>query len=236
MPTHAVVSPAEWLSARKALMEKEKAFTRARDQLAAERRALPWVKVEQNYVFDANGGKRSLADAFGARSQLIVFHFMFNPEWTAGCKSCSFWADQFGPMIVHLNQRDVSMAAISRAPLDKLNAFKRRMGWDFEWMSSAGNDFNRDFGVSFTAEDLKKDANNYNFGTRKFNGEDAPGLSVFYKDTDGAIYRTYSCYARGLDMLNATYHYLDITPKGRDEDALSYPMAWVRLHDEYARQ
>jgi predicted dithiol-disulfide oxidoreductase (DUF899 family) len=236
MPTHAVVSPTEWLSARKALMEKEKAFTRARDQLAAERRALPWVKVEQTYVFDSNGGKQSLADAFGTRSQLIVFHFMFNPEWTAGCKSCSFWADQFGPMIVHLHQRDVSMVAISRAPLDKLNAVKRRMGWDFEWLSSAGNEFNRDFGVSFTADDLKMDANNYNFGTQKFNGGDAPGLSVFCKDADGAIYRTYSCYARGLDMLNATYHYLDTTPKGRDEDALSYPMAWVKLHDEYARQ
>ncbi|MGZ5854320.1 MAG: DUF899 domain-containing protein [Xanthobacteraceae bacterium] len=236
MTSHPVVSAAEWRNARKQLMEKEKAFTRERDQLAAERRELPWVKVEKNYVFDSNGGKRSLGDLFGSRRQLIVFHFMFNPEWNAGCKSCSFWADNFNSIIVHLNERDVSMVAISRAPLSKLNAFKQRMGWNFEWLSSNSNSFNQDFEVSFSPDDLKSDAPNYNFGTRKFNGEDAPGLSVFYKDSDGTIYRTYSCYARGLDMLNGAYHFLDVTPKGRDEKALNYPMAWVKLHDEYARQ
>jgi predicted dithiol-disulfide oxidoreductase (DUF899 family) len=234
MSDHPTVSPAEWRAARKALMDKEKEFTHQRDQLAAARRELPWVKVDKNYVFDSMSGKRSLADAFAGRSQLIVFHFMFNPDWNTGCKSCSFWADNFDPIIQHLNQRDVSMVAISRAPLAKLTAFKQRMGWHFDWLSSCSNDFNYDFEVSFTEDDLKKDGKNYNFGNNKFNGSDAPGLSVFYKDADGTIYRTYSCYARGLDVLNTAYHHLDMTPKGRDEDALSYPMAWVKLHDEYA--
>jgi predicted dithiol-disulfide oxidoreductase (DUF899 family) len=235
MPEHAVVSQNEWLAARRALMEKEKAFTRERDALSEARRALPWVKVEKDYAFESNSGRKSLADLFGSRNQLIVYHFMFHPDWNAGCKSCSFWADNFDPMIAHLNERGVSFASISRAPLAKLNAFKKRMGWNFEWMSSAGNSFNHDFGVSFTPEELKSGGNNYNFGTKKFNGEEAPGLSVFYKDENGAIYRTYSCYTRGLDILNTAYNFLDLTPKGRDEDALSYPMAWVKLHDEYAR-
>jgi predicted dithiol-disulfide oxidoreductase (DUF899 family) len=214
-------------------MAKEKAFTRERDALSAERRALPWVKVDKDYVFEGAHGKKRLADLFGGRSQLIVYHFMFHPDWTAGCKSCSFWADNFNPVVVHLNQRDVNMVAISRAPHPQLAAFKQRMGWSFEWLSSHGNDFNHDFAVSFTPDELKQDNNNYNFGTRKFAGPEAPGLSVFFKDADGTIFHTYSCYARGLDMLNGAYHLLDVVPKGRDEAGLPYGMAWVKLHDEY---
>lgn len=235
MPQHQVVSRNEWLDARRGLLAKEKAFTRARDALSAERRALPWVRVEKDYLFDGVGGTRSLGDLFAGRSQLIVYHFMYHPDWEAGCKSCSFWADNFNAVIVHLNQREVSMAAVSRAPLAKLLAFRRRMGWTFEWLSSERSDFNRDFAVSFTPEELERKDNNYNFGTRHFGGPEAPGLSVFYKDAGGSIYHTYSCYARGLDILNTAYHHLDLTPKGRDEDGLPYPMAWVRLHDEYGK-
>ena len=234
-PPHPVVSKREWLAARTALLAKEKAFTRERDQLSEARRALPWVKIDKDYVFDGRNGKVRLADLFGPHSQLIVYHFMFGPDWEAGCKSCSFWADNFNSIIIHLNQRDVAMVAISRAPLARLEAFKRRMGWSFEWVSSHGNDFNRDFAVSFTADELHQEANNYNFGTRHFGGEEAPGLSVFAKDADGQVFHTYSCYARGLDMLNGAYHHLDLVPKGRDEKALSFSMEWVRLRDEYGK-
>jgi predicted dithiol-disulfide oxidoreductase (DUF899 family) len=233
MTQHQVVSRAEWLDARRALMAKEKAFTRERDALSAERRALPWVKIDKDYVFEGATGKKRLADLFGGKSQLIVYHFMFHPDWAAGCKSCSFWADNFNSIIVHLNQRDVSMVAISRAPYPQLAAFRQRMGWSFEWLSSHGNDFNHDFAVSFTPEELKSENNNYNFGTRKFSGPEAPGLSVFVQDADSTIFHTYSCYARGLDMFNGAYHLLDVVPRGRDEAALSYSMAWVKLHDEY---
>jgi predicted dithiol-disulfide oxidoreductase (DUF899 family) len=235
MSDHPVVSSEEWLARRKALLDKEKAFTRLRDELSAERRALPWVRVDKSYMFVADEGKVTLADLFGEKSQLIVWHFMFHPDWQAGCRSCSFWADSYNPLNVHLNQRDVNLVAISRASLDRINAFKERMGWTFRWVSSAGNDFNYDFCVSFTPDNLQHGANNYNFGTSRFSIEEAPGLSVFCKTADGAIFRTYSCYSRGLDMLNPAYHYLDLVPKGRDEAALSYPMAWVRLHDEYAK-
>jgi len=239
MTTHQIVSRQDWLSARTALLEKEKAFTRQRDALTAERRALPWVRIEQDYVFDGRDGKVRLSDLFAGRSQLIVYHFMFHPDWEAGCKSCSFWADNFNAIIVHLKARDVSFAAVSRAPFDRLDAFRERMGWSFAWVSSYGNDFNRDFAVSFTPEELRQDGNNYNFGAIRFTGEEAPGVSVFYKDGDkdgdGGLYHAYSCYARGLDMLNGAYHYLDIVPKGRDEGGLDYPMAWVRRHDEYGR-
>jgi predicted dithiol-disulfide oxidoreductase (DUF899 family) len=227
-----VVSQADWLTARKALLSKEKSFTRLRDELAAERRALPWMKVEENYAFTGANGEVQLSELFAGRSQLIVYHFMFHPDWEAGCKSCSFWADSFNDIIVHLNQRDVSMAAVSRAPYPQLAAFKRRMGWTFEWVSSTGTTFNHDFAVSFTPQQLEQGGNNYNFGTRRFAGPEAPGLSVFAKD-GGAIYRTYSCYARGLDAFNGAYQLLDVVPKGRDEGGLSYPMAWVRLHDQY---
>jgi predicted dithiol-disulfide oxidoreductase (DUF899 family) len=234
MTTHPMVSQSEWLEARRALLAKEKAFTRERDALSAERRALPWVKIEKDYVFTGPDGDVTLADLFAGRSQLVVYHFMFHPDWDVGCKSCSFWADRFDPIVIHLNQRDVSLAAISRAPYERLAAFKRRMGWTFEWVSSHGNSFNHDFAVSFTPEELAQDGNNYNFGTKRFGGPEAPGLSVFIRE-DGAIYRTYSCYTRGLDALNGAYQYLDVVPKGRDEAALSHPMAWVRLCDEYGQ-
>jgi predicted dithiol-disulfide oxidoreductase (DUF899 family) len=232
MTTHQVVSRQDWLAARRAFLAKEKSFTKLRDELSEQRRALPWVRLEKDYVFDGPGGKVRLSDLFAGRSQLIVYHFMYHPDWKAGCKSCSFWADNFNSIIVHLNQRDVSMVAVSRAPFAQLAAFKKRMGWSFEWVSSFGNDFNRDFDVSFTADE-RTGGNNYNFGTIKFSGEEAPGLSVFYNDADGGIYHIYSCYARGLDMLNCAYQHLDLVPKGRDEEGLSYPIAWVRLRDEY---
>jgi len=235
MTMHQTVSRAEWIEARKNLMDKEKDFTRARDQLSAERRALPWEKIE-DYVFDGPEGKTRLSDLFAGRSQLIVYHLMFHPEWTEACKSCSFWADNFANIIVHLNARDVSLAAVSRAPLAKLEAFKRRMGWNFTWVScGADGAFNHDFGTAFTKEELAKPSNNYNYGTRRFTMEDAPGISVFVKDADGSLYHTYSTYSRGLDMLNGAYHYLDIVPKGRDEAGLSYAMAWLRLHDAYEK-
>jgi predicted dithiol-disulfide oxidoreductase (DUF899 family) len=234
MTAHPVVSQDQWLAARRVLLDKEKAFTRQRDALAAERRALPWVKVEQDYAFTGPDGELRLSDLFAGHSQLIVYHFMFHPDWEAGCKSCSFWADGFNPIVVHLNQRDVAFAAVSRAPYAQLAAFKRRMSWSFPWVSSEGTTFNRDFAVSFTPEELAREDNNYNFGTRRFGGPEAPGLSVFARD-GGAIYRTYACYARGLDAFNSAYQYLDLVPKGRDEDALPYPMAWVRLRDAYGK-
>ena len=234
MTARPVVSQAAWLAARKTLLDKEKAFTRARDALGAERRTLPWVKVEKDYAFTGPSGTVRLPDLFAGRSQFLVYHFMFHPDWEAGCKSCSFWADNFNPTVVHLNQRDVSLAAVSRAPYPQLAAFKQRMGWGFEWVSSAGTSFNYDFAVSFTPDDLERDGNNYNFGTGRFRGPEAPGLSVFARD-NGAIYRTYSCYARGLDMFNGAYQYLDVVPKGRDEAGLPYGMAWVRLRDEYGK-
>ncbi|MBO6719375.1 MAG: DUF899 domain-containing protein [Rhizobiaceae bacterium] len=221
----------EWFAQRLDLLAKEKEFTRARDALAAARRQLPWVKVEKDYVFDAPEGKVSLPDLFAGRSQLVIYHFMFHPDWQAGCKSCSFWSESFDAVGPHLAQRDVSLAAVSRAPLDKLIAFQKRMGWHFRWVSSAGGDFNFDYRVSFEPDDPRQA--DYNFGTVKFPGQEAPGISVFARGDDGAIYHTYSAYSRGLDMLNPTYQLLDIVPKGRDEDALSYPMEWVRLHDEY---
>jgi predicted dithiol-disulfide oxidoreductase (DUF899 family) len=234
MTTHTVASHDAWNAARKTLLDKEKSFTRARDELSAARRALPWEKIE-DYVFDGPNGPVRLSDLFAGRSQLVIYHLMFNPEWSAACKSCSFWADNFQNIIVHLNARDVSLAAVSRAPLAKLDAFKKRMGWNFTWVScGAAGGFNRDFGVAFDKAALDQPGNNYNYGSTRFGGEDAPGISVFATDA-GGLYHTYSTYSRGLDMLNGAYHYLDIVPKGRDEAGLKHPMAWVRLHDEYDR-
>jgi predicted dithiol-disulfide oxidoreductase (DUF899 family) len=232
MQPHKVVSREQWIEARKAHMAHEKEFTRARDRLAEERRALPWVKVDKDYVFDGPNGKVKLADLFKGRPQLVVQHFMFAPDWDAGCKSCSFWADGFERMIPHLAARDTTLVAVSRAPRPKLEAFKQRMGWTFDWYSSEG-DFNYDFAVSFTPEEIKAGHRNYNFGTSGFGGEEAPGISVFYRDEAGNIFNTYSCFARGLDMMNAAYHYLDLTPLGRHEDGLPYPMDWLRLRDQY---
>jgi predicted dithiol-disulfide oxidoreductase (DUF899 family) len=233
MQPHSIVSREEWIEARKAHMAHEKELTRARDRLAAERRALPWVKVDKDYAFAGPNGRAHLADLFRGRPQLIVQHFMFAPDWDAGCKSCSFWADGFERMIPHLAARDTTLVAVSRAPLAKLDAFSKRMGWSFDWYSSEGSDFNYDFAVSFTPEQIKAGHASYNFGTSGFGIEDAPGISVFYRDEAGNIFNTYSCFARGLDMMNAAYHYLDLTPLGRHEEGLPYPMDWVRLRDQY---
>ena len=228
-----VVPHEEWIEARKSFLAKEKEFTRLRDALNRERRELPWERVENNYVFDGPNGKESLSDLFDGRSQLIVYHFMYGPDWDEGCKSCSYLADQFNPAIVHLNHRDVSMVAVSKAPLPVLEDFKKRMSWKFKWVSSFDNDFNRDYHVSFTQEEIDSGRAYYNYRPGAFPSTEAPGASVFYKDTNGDVFHTYSVYQRGLDMFIAAYHYLDIVPKGRDEDDLSYTMEWVRLHDAY---
>jgi predicted dithiol-disulfide oxidoreductase (DUF899 family) len=227
-----VVSQADWLAARKQLLKKEKEFTKLRDELSRERRELPWEKVEKQYAFQGPKGKETLAQLFDGRSQLIVYHFMLGPGWKEGCPSCSFLADHFNPSVVHLAQRDVTFVAVSRAPLPEIEVFKKRMGWGFKWVSSSGSDFNFDYGVSFTKDQLAKGERIYNFET-EFPGEELPGASVFYKNGEGEIFRTYSTYSRGLDILIGTYNYLDLTPKGRDEEGLKHGMAWVRHHDRY---
>jgi len=233
MQPHKIVSRQQWIEARRVHLAQEKELTQARERLNEERRALPWVKVDKAYLFDGAEGKKTLADLFNSKSQLVVQHFMFAPEWNEGCKSCSFWADGFERMIPHLAARDTTLAAVSRAPLSKLLPFKTRMGWTFDWVSSADSDFNYDYAVSFTPDDVKSGAKVYNFGTSGFGIEDAPGISVFYRDEAGDIFHTYSCFARGLDMMNVAYHYLDLTPLGRHEEGLPYPMDWVRLRDQY---
>jgi predicted dithiol-disulfide oxidoreductase (DUF899 family) len=229
---HAIVSQDEWLAARKALLAKEKEFSNARDQLSAARRALPWVKVEKNYVFDGPAGKETLADLFGAKSQLLVYHFMLGPGWVQGCPSCSFLADHFDGAVAHLAQRDVTLVVVSRAPLAEIEAYKKRMGWKFKWVSSYGTDFNRDYHVSFSKDEVAGEVE-YNYAMGKFPSEEAPGISAFIKDEAGSVFHTYSSYARGLDILLGTYNFLDMAPKGRDEDGLPWTMAWVRRHDEY---
>ncbi len=233
MNNHKVVSRDEWLTARKKHLAKEKEFTRLRDQLSQERRELPWVKVEKEYLFDGPNGKETLLDLFEGRSQLIIYHFMYGPEWEEGCPSCSFWADNFNGIGVHLNHRDIALVAVSRARLETLQAYKKRMAWTFKWVSSFGSDFNRDYHVSFTPDEMKKGEMYYNFGITKFPSEEGPGISVFYKNEQGDVFHTYSCYARGLDMLNGAYNYMDLVPKGRDEADLPYTMAWLRRHDQY---
>jgi predicted dithiol-disulfide oxidoreductase (DUF899 family) len=228
-----VVSREEWLVARKKLLAQEKELTRQRDAIAAERRQLPWVKVEKNYIFDSPTGKKTLADLFGDRSQLIIYHFMFGPDWQEGCPSCSFNMDHTDGALVHLAQRDVSFAAVSRAPISKIDAFKRRMGWNFNWVSSYGSDFNYDYQASFTPEQIAKGKVEYNFDLVEFPSAEGPGISVFYKDKDGNIFHTYSAYARGSENTINTYNYLDYVPKGRDEDGLPFTMAWLRHHDRY---
>ena len=234
MDTPNILSHNEWVAARKQLLVKEKEFTRARDELSRQRRELPWERVEKNYVFEGSRGKESLAELFAGKSQLIVYHFMFDPSWDAGCKSCSFWADNFNGIDVHLKHRDVTFLAISRAPYSKLEAYRKRMDWSFKWVSSFGSDFNFDFGVSFTPEQLAKGEALQNYGSSASFGSETVGISVFCKDGNGHVFHTYSCYSRGVDMLNGAYHYLDLTPKGRDEaNQGSNPQAWVRRHDEY---
>jgi predicted dithiol-disulfide oxidoreductase (DUF899 family) len=228
-----VVSRDEWLAARKQLLAKEKQLTRQRDAVSDERRELPWLKVEKNYVFDGPDGKETLADLFQGKNQLIVYHFMFGPEWNEGCPRCSFNMDHTDGALVHLAQRDVRFVAISRAPLPKIEAFKKRMGWRFNWVSSYGNDFNYDYHVSFTKDEMAKGNVYYNFDMNEFPSEEAPGISVFYKQGTGDIFHTYSTYARGNDPLIGTYNYLDLVPKGRDEFGLQDAMSWVRHHDRY---
>jgi len=230
---HAVVSQNEWLAARKALLAKEKEFTRARDQLSEARRALPWVKVEKNYAFEGPNGRETLSDLFGGKSQLIIYHFMLGPGWVQGCPSCSFLADHFDGAAIHLAQRDVSLVVVSRAPFAEIEAYKKRMGWKFKWVSSYGNDFNHDFHVSFTPEEKARGKVEYNYAMTEFPSEEAPGLSAFIKTDTGQVLHTYSSYARGLDILVGAYNFLDFAPKGRDEGALPWSMAWVRRHDEY---
>lgn len=233
LETHAVVTPAEWLAARKKLLVKEKEYTHLRDALAAERQTLPWVHVEKNYLFDTPAGKKSLTDLFEGRSQLAVYHFMFGPEWPEGCPSCSMIGDGLDGVLPHLVQRDVTFIAISRAPLAKIEAFKTRMGWHFPWASSFNTTFNYDFRVSFTQEEITA-GKTYNFGTVDFPREEAPGLSVFAKDGLGSVFHTYSTFGRGLEELLGVYYFLDRVPKGRDEaNVKPHPMGWVRHHDKY---
>ncbi len=232
---HPVVSHEEWLAARTAFLAREKEFSRRRDEINRQRRELPWERVDKQYIFDGPGGKVTLAELFNNKSQLIVYHLMFNPEWDEACKNCSFWADHFDSLRYHLKQRDTAFAAISRAPMAKIEPFKKRMGWNFNWVSSFNNDFNYDFQASFKPEQLRTGRVFYNYETAAADpdSEDREGASVFYKDKNGAIFHTYSCYARGIDLLNTTYNFLDLTPKGRDE-APGESLDWVEYHDRYA--
>lgn len=249
-PHHPVVSSEDWLARRKALLAREKELVRLGDELARERRALPWERVARNYVFDTPAGPRSLAELFAGRRQLVVQHFMFGPGWEEGCKSCSYMADHADGMLVHLAHRDVSFVAISRATLPEILSFKERMGWRFDWVSSSGNDFNRDFHVSFDPEDriagtafvdpntadLTTSRVYYNYGLTPFPNTEAPGVSVFWKDDAGEVFHTYSTFGRGVEVMMGTYRLLDLVPKGRDERDTFYKMEWLQHHDRYSPQ
>jgi predicted dithiol-disulfide oxidoreductase (DUF899 family) len=231
---HKVASQEQWLGARKRLLVKEKQFSRLRDQLNGQRRNLPWVKVDKEYVFEGPKGKETLADLFCGKSQLIIYHFMFGLDWTEGCPHCSFWADHYDSVNIHLGQRDTMLVVVSRASLKKIMRFKRRMGWRFKWLSSARTDFNFEFKVSFTPEQIKSGKRIYNYAPLDMDIDEREGVSAFYKDKDGHVFHTYSSYARGIDLLNTTYNFLDLTAKGRDENPDS-PQDWVRYKDEYKR-
>ena len=230
---HPVVSRDRWVAERKTLLAREKELTRLQDQIARERRALPWVRLEKNYVFDTAEGPRTLAELFEGRRQLMVQHFMLGPGWAQGCPSCSFMADHTDGMNVHLAQRDVTLLAVSRAPLEEIERFHRRMGWKFKWVSSNANDFNLDFCVSFTPEQQARGEVYYNYGVRPFMVEELPGISVFFKDDAGDVFHTYSTYGRGVEAMMGTYRMLDLAPKGRDERDVPNKMEWVRHHDRY---
>lgn len=240
MAEHKVVAHDAWVAARKKHLDKEKELTRLRDQLSRERRQLPWEKVDKHYAFEGDRGAKTLAELFDGRSQLVIYHAMFNPDsagdqtpWTpdAACFVCSFWMDNFNGITIHLNHRDITMAAVSFAPYPKIDAYKRRMGWSFPWYSSTGSDFNFDYGVSFTAAEVEGGTVDYNYRPSPWSMSEGPGISVFHKEGDGSIFHTYSTYSRGLDMLNVAYHYMDLVPKGRDEG--EHGVMWVRRHDEY---
>jgi predicted dithiol-disulfide oxidoreductase (DUF899 family) len=232
---HNVVTKEEWLAARKKLLAREKELTNLRDELSAERRALPWERVDKRYVFQTDAGPKTLAELFGDKSQLAVYHLMFAPSWEKSCKSCAFWADNFNGVTAHLAQRDVSFVAISRAPLGKLQAFAKRLGWTFRWVSSNETDFNFDYDVSLRPEEQAVVKGTYNFAPIKEAFEERPGISVFYKNERGEVFHTYSCYARGIEPMNGAYQWLDLMPKGRDEADLPFPMAWLKHRDEYER-
>lgn len=234
MENRKVVSQKEWLAARKKLLVNEKKFSKLRDELNLQRRKLPWVKIEQNYAFQGPKGRVSLAQLFGRKSQLIVYHFMFGPDWKEGCPHCSFWADHYDSVDLHIGQRDTALAVVSRAPWKEIAPFKKRMGWKFNWVSSAGSTFNFDFNVSFTPEQLKNRTAIYNFTTLDMDIDEREGVSAFYKDKNGDVYRTYSSYARGIDLMNTTYNFIDLTAKGRDEKP-GAAQDWVRYHDRYKR-
>jgi predicted dithiol-disulfide oxidoreductase (DUF899 family) len=230
---HPVVSQDRWIAERKTLLAREKELTRLHDQIARERRALSWVRIEKEYVFDAPEGRRKLADLFDGRRQLLVQHFMFGPGWEQGCPSCSFMADHTDGMNVHLAHRDITLVAVSRAPLAEIQRFRQRMGWQFKWVSSHGNDFNHDFHVSFTTEERSRGEVYYNYGMQNFPAEEAPGISLFYMNDAGEVFHTYSTYGRGVEAMMGTYNLLDLAPKGRDERDVDYKMEWVRHHDRY---
>lgn len=230
---HKIVSDGEWVEARLALLQKEKELTRLHDEVARERLKLPWERVTKQYEFDGNAGRETLSDLFAGRGQLAIYHFMLGPGWEEGCKSCSFLADHFDGMTIHLAHRDLTMIAVSRAPYEEIAKFQRRMGWKFKWVSSFGSTFNFDYGVSFTKEQLEQKRIYYNYEMSANGQEESPGASFFYKGADGEVFHTYSTYARGLDALLGTYQILDMAPKGRDEDGLKFTMAWVRHHDRY---
>ena len=230
---HGIVSRSEWLTARKELLAEEKRLTGQMDAVSARRRALPWVKIEKDYQFESRKGPVTLSALFGGHSQLVIQHFMLGPGWGEGCPSCSYMADHTDGMLPHLAARDVTMLAVSRAPLAEIETFKKRMGWHFDWVSSNGSDFNYDFNVSFTEEDVASGKVDYNYTKQPFGSTEAPGISVFQKTADGAIYHTYSVYGRGVELMMGTYRILDLTPKGRDEENLEHSREWVRFHDSY---
>ena len=227
-----VVAPKEWLAARKKLLVEEKKFSKVRDALNVLRRKLPWVKIEKDYLFDGPAGELAFADLFKGKSQLLVYHFMFGPGWGEGCPHCSFWADHFDGVDRHIGQRDTALAVVSRAPWKEIKPFKKRMGWRFDWLSSSKSDFNFDFNVSFTPRQAKSGLLPYNYGTTRMKADEREGASAFYRDKNGDIYHTYSTYARGIDLLNTTYNFLDLTAKGRDEHS-GFAQDWVRYHDRY---
>lgn len=228
-----IVDRETWLQHRQELLAREKNFTRERDALSAARREMPWVEVAEDYVFDSDSGPVRLSELFAGKSQLVVYHFMYGPDWEVGCKSCSFWADGYNGLDIHLAARDVSLIAISRTGLDNIRAFKERMGWSFTWVSSLHNSFNFDYQVSFSEEERSAGEVTYNYRQIAMGSDEMPGVSVFVKGEDGKIYHSYSTYSRGLDLMNSAYNILDMVPKGRDEADLPHSMSWLQLHDRY---